>query len=90
MADIIRHPLSAADEIKARRIYFPALAAFRSNLLDAADLSAACREELLALLRKVEASAPTSESWDAAMAKFGSELASVAVEQRLSAPRAML
>lgn len=56
-----------ASEIRARRIFFPALAAFKSNCLDAADLSPACRDELLALIRVVEANAPSQTSWDNAL-----------------------
>jgi hypothetical protein len=57
----------AATEFRARRLYAGAMAAFRSNLLDAADLSPAFRDRLLAFLRKVDAEAPTQAEWDAAM-----------------------
>lgn len=57
-----------ASEIRARRIYFNAMAAFRSNLLDAADLSPAFRDRLLTFLRQVDADAPTQAEWDSAMA----------------------
>jgi hypothetical protein len=62
-------------DIKARRIFFPALAAFRSNILDAADLSEAGRDSLLKLLRAVDANCPTSTSWDEAMVKTAAERA---------------
>jgi hypothetical protein len=59
----------AATEIRARKLYFGAMAAFRSNLLDAADLTPAFREHLLAFLRQVDAMAPTQAEWDEAMAQ---------------------
>jgi hypothetical protein len=57
----------SATEFKARRIYFAAMAALRSNLLDAADLSPAFRDRLEAFRRQVDAMAPTQAEWDAAM-----------------------
>jgi hypothetical protein len=63
---------ASVSEIKARRIFFPALAAFRSNILDAADLSDACRDELKALLEAVDAAAPTTYSWDESMVRRAS------------------
>lgn len=60
---------ATADDIRARRFYLDAMAAFRSNMLDAADRGPGIREELLTFLRAVDAIAPTSTSLDAAMAK---------------------
>lgn len=62
----------AATEFRARRLFLESMAAFRSNLLDCADLSDAFREQLHAFLRTVEGEAPTLNQWDAAMsAKAG-------------------
>jgi hypothetical protein len=59
----------AATEFRARRLFTSAMAAFRSNLLDAADLSPAFRDQLLSFLRQVDAQAPTMAEWDKAMAE---------------------
>jgi hypothetical protein len=45
------------------------MAAFRSNIFDAADLSPAFRERLLAFVRQVDAHAPTMADWDKAVAE---------------------
>jgi hypothetical protein len=60
---------ATASDIRARRLYLDALAAFRSNVQDAADLGPAIREDLLSFLRTVDAHTPTSASMDEAMAK---------------------
>lgn len=59
----------AATEFRARRLFMDSLAAFRSNMLDSADLSDAFREQIRTFLRKVEAEAPTLTQWDEAMAE---------------------
>lgn len=59
----------AAPDIRSRELYFHSLAAFRNNLLDAADLAGGgIRGELLGFLRVLDAAAPTSEHLDAAAA----------------------
>lgn len=64
--DGIGHRRTAGD-VRARKLYFSSLSAFRSNLLDAADLAdSGVRDELLAFLRNVDAIAPNSEKLDAA------------------------
>lgn len=60
---------ATASDIRARRLYLDALAAFRSNVQDAADLGPAIRDELQDFLKLVTAAAPTSASMDEAMAK---------------------
>lgn len=56
---------AAAGDVRARKLYFRSLAAFRSNILDAADLGPGVREALLGFLRAVDAVAPTSDQLDA-------------------------
>lgn len=63
-----RAQCSSATEFRARKIYRQGLAAFRNNLLDAADLSPVMRDELLRFYRELERIAPTHAQWDAAMA----------------------
>jgi hypothetical protein len=60
---------ATSDDIRARRFYFEAMAAFRSNVLDVADRGPGIRDMMLEFLRSVDAIAPTSTSMDAAMAK---------------------
>lgn len=60
---------ATAGDVRGRRLYLDSLAAFRSNLMDAADLGPGVRDELLAFLRGMDAIAPTSASLDAAMAR---------------------
>lgn len=59
----------AATEFRARRLYNESLAAFKSNLLDAADLSPAFRDNIYAFLKQLDATAPTLTQWDEAMAE---------------------
>jgi hypothetical protein len=58
---------ATAGDVRGRRLFLQSLSAFRSNILDAADLSPGCREQMLAFLREVDALAPTSGSFDRAM-----------------------
>lgn len=59
----------AATEFRARRLFYRSLSAFRSNILDAADLSPAFRKQLLRYLHHVDTHAPKQAEWDMAMAE---------------------
>ena len=67
-AHVTRQAVRLADEVRARQIYFPALAALRSNLLDAADISDVFRAQILIFLKNIDANAPSQEAWDRAIA----------------------
>lgn len=64
---------ASESDVRAKRIFFDGLAAFRSNTQDAADLCPANRTMLEAFLKVVDACRPTEGSWDASIVVSGAQ-----------------